>query len=151
MNKVGNETEKKAAFANTRITNQQYLERVIIVVIPYFWTHNSFLYYSTTQKLFSFFFSFFFFPSSVLCKVFLFSIFISYKTVWKTELWDTHTKMRNFVWGGWELRQWWWGLRVVLVYVHACVRHGVKQCGNSEWFFKDKRPSILWTGFRIFL
>ena len=86
MNKVGNETEKKAAFANTRITNQQYLERVIIIVIPYFWTHNSFIYYSI-QKLFSFFFLSLF--SSL--QVFLFSIFISYKTLWKKELWETRT------------------------------------------------------------
>lgn len=71
MNKVGNETEKKAAFANTRITNQQYLERVIIIVIPYFWTHNSFLYYST-QKLFSFLFFLSLFQFSAKCSSSLF-------------------------------------------------------------------------------
>lgn len=52
MNEVGDETEKEAALANTRITNQQYLERVIVSVIS---SSCRTTHYSNTTKTYFFY------------------------------------------------------------------------------------------------
>ena len=53
-NGVGDEAEKKTAFANTRITDQQNLKRVIITVAAYNsrnWTHLSFVFFLLAEAV----------------------------------------------------------------------------------------------------